>query len=52
VAVIRMILPIELRKRRVGECVMGDNSPLHTNSCRKLSTASAIFDEGRWICPN
>ena len=47
VAVIKRISPIAMRKRRVGECVMGDNSPLHTNSCRKLSTADGIFVEGR-----
>ncbi len=47
VAVINRISPIAIRKRRVGECVMGDNSPLHTNSCRKLSTTDGIFVEGR-----
>ena len=47
VAVIKRISPMAMRKRRVGECVIGDNSPLHTNLCRKLSTANGIFDEGR-----
>ena len=51
-AVIRTILPIELRKRRVGECVMDDNPPLHTNLCRRLSTADGIFEKQRgWTCP-
>jgi hypothetical protein len=29
-AVRRRMLPTIVRNRRVGECVMGDNSPLHT----------------------
>ena len=45
VAVIKRISPIAIKNRRVGECVMRDNSPLHTNLCRKLSTADGIFDK-------
>ncbi|CAB4628074.1 unannotated protein [freshwater metagenome] len=45
VAVIKRISPMAMRKRRVGECVMKDNSPLHTNSCRELSTADGIFEK-------
>ena len=46
VAVMNRIWPIAIRNRRVGEYVMGDNSPLHTNSCLKLSTAAGNFVSG------
>ena len=37
------ISPTEMSRRRVGECFMGDNSPLHSFSCTKLSTATGNF---------
>jgi hypothetical protein len=52
VAMRSRISPIAMRKRRVGECVMRDNSPLHTNLCHGLSTADGIFEKQRgWTCP-
>ena len=52
VAVIKRISPSAIKNRRVGEFVMRDNSPLHTNSCHELSTADGIFEKQRgWTCP-
>jgi hypothetical protein len=52
VAAIKRISPIAMKCRPVGECVMRDNSPLHTNSCHELSTADGIFEKQRgWTCP-